>query len=224
MEIFKLENFIFFFPRVIKAMPVTLQITFFSTLIGTLLGLIIALIRLERIPVLTHLLNVLSSFLKGTSILIQIFIVYFGLPVLMQSLGFENFRVDQMIAIYIAYGLNLSAFLADTFQAAIEAVPQSQMEAALSLGYTRWQTYRHFIIPQSIRIALPDYGTKLIGLLQDTAVAFSIGVIDMMGIVKSLSVIVSSQLEGYVAASIIFLLLSGLLYFVFEKLDKIFAY
>lgn len=224
MKIFTLDNFFFFLPRVFKAMPVTLQITIGSTIIGTLVGLFISLVRIEKIPVLSQFLNVICSFFKGTSILIQLFIVYFGLPILLEALSFENTQVDRMVAVFIAYGLNLGAFLADTFQSAIEAVPQSQFEAARSLGYSRWQTYSNFIIPQSVRIALPDFGTKIITLLQETAVAFSIGILDMMGIVKSLSVMRSSQLEGYVAATIIFLILSGLLHIFFEYMTKKFSF
>lgn len=219
-DLFKWEYVWFFIPRLLEALPVTLMIVLVATLIGTLLGIIIALVRVEKVPVLSQIFTVLVSFIRGTPIYVQLFIVFFGIPMITQLFGIVGFQMDRMLAVYIAYGINVGAFFSEIFRSAILSVPDSQIEAAFSVGLTKWQTYRRIVFPQAIRIGLPSYGTTIIGLLQDTSVAFTLGILDIMGTIRSLSAVVYRSLEGYFVAAIIFILLSIILHYIFEWLEK----
>lgn len=217
---FKWDAVLYFFPKVLSALPVTLLIVLVATVGGLLLGLLFALVRIEKVPVFNSLVRVIVSFLRGTPILIQMFIVYFGIPLLLKAFGVNMTNFNKMAAIYITYALNASAFFSEILRSSILSIPASQMEAAWSVGLTQRETYIRIIFPQAIKIALPSLGTQMISLLQDTSLAFSLGIIDMIGKVKSLSILVQRSLEGYIVAAIIFIVLSFVLEFVFRGLER----
>lgn len=143
---------------------------------------------------------------------------------MMRSLGVFGYQQDQMLSVYVAYGLNVGAFFSETFRSAIQSVPAGQKEAALSIGQTKWEVNRRIVLPQAIRIAIPSIGAQIVGLLQNTSLAFSIGIIDMIGKVRSLAAIARRSLEGYIAAAIIFVILSILLEQLFTYIEKKTAY
>lgn len=215
-KLFIADYFWHFLPRLIEALPVTLAIVVVATLIGTIFGLIIAIIRIERVPILNQIATVIVSFLRGTPIYIQLFIVYFGVPILMSAIGIYGMSMDKMFSVYIAYGLNVGAFFSETFRSAILSVPTAQTEAAQAFGYTKWQTYRQIVFPQALRIAFPNYGSTIVSLLQDTSVAFTIGVVDVMGKVNAIAATAYRSFEGYVAAAVIFIVLSIALDYIFK--------
>lgn len=217
---FKWDAVLYFFPKVLSALPVTLLIVLVATVGGLLLGLLFALVRIEKVPVFNPLIRVIVSFLRGTPILIQMFIVYFGIPLLLKAFGVNMTNFNKMAAIYITYALNASAFFSEILRSSILSIPASQMEAAWSVGLTQRETYIRIIFPQAIKIALPSLGTQMISLLQDTSLAFSLGIIDVIGKVKSLSVLVQRSLEGYIVAAIIFIVLSFVLEFIFRGLER----
>jgi L-cystine transport system permease protein len=114
--------------------------------------------------------------------------------------------------------------MAEIFRAAITSVPAGQSEAAYSIGLTRFQTFRRVVAPQAVKIALPSFGTSLVGLLQDTSVAFPLGIIDVMGKVQTVGAVSYHYLEGYVCAAFIFVAISFLLEKGFAVLEKRFTY
>lgn len=223
-DIFKWEYVGYFFPRLLEALPVTLMIVIIASLIGTILGLIIALTRVEKVPVLSPIFAIIVSFLRGTPIYVQLFIVYFGIPVLSQLVGINGLQIDRMAAVYVAYGLNVGAFFSEIFRSSILSVPRAQIEAAYSVGLNKWQSYRRVILPQAIRIAIPSYGTTIIGLLQDTSIAFTLGVVDVMGKIKAVSAVIYRSLEGYFVAAVIFIVLSIILEYLFRWLNHRFSF
>lgn len=218
-DIFKWEYVWYFFPRILQALPVTLTIVLVATIIGTLIGIVIALVRIEKIPVFNQLFAVIVSFLRGTPIYVQLFIVYFGVPILLSTIGIVGVVFDRMMAVYIAYGLNVGAFFSETFRSAIQSVPKAQKEAAYSVGLTKLDTYKRIILPQAVRIAAPNYGATIVALLQDTSIAFTIGIIEVIGKIKVVSSTTYRSLEGYVVAGIIFVILSIMLQKVFDYID-----
>lgn len=218
-DIFKWEYVWYFFPRILQALPVTLTIVVVATIIGTLIGMVIALVRIEKIPVLSQIFTVMVSFLRGTPIYVQLFIVYFGVPMLLSAVGIVGFAFDRMLAVYIAYGLNVGAFFSETFRSAIQSVPKDQKEAAYSVGLTKSDTYKRIILPQAVRIAAPNYGATIVALLQDTSIAFTIGIIEVIGKIKIVSSSTYRSLEGYFVAGIIFVILSIILQKIFDYID-----
>lgn len=209
-----------FIPKVLSAVPVTLGIVGVATLMGMLLGICFALIRLEKFPVFSQLVIVFVSFIRGTPILIQLFLVFYGLPVLLTALTGSPVNLDKLLFVYITYGINTSAYFSEIFRTAILQVPQEQKEAALSIGLTKSQIYRRIVLPQAIRSALPPTGTMIVALLQDTSLAFSLGIVDIIGKVKVLASVTYHSLEGYFIAAVIFIVLSILLEQLFSKLDQ----
>lgn len=223
-EFFKWEYVITLFPKVLSALPTTLLIVLFATLIGAAIGLLIAYLRIEKVPVLSQLCIVYVSFVRGTPILVQMFIVFYGLPSLLGSIGIDLSQWEKIYFIYITYGLNAAAFFSEIFRSSLLSVPASQYEAAASIGLTKGQTYRRVLIPQASKIAMPSLGASIINLLQDTSLAFSLGILDVMGKVQTLGALYYRVMEGYFIAAVIFIVLSIGLEQLFGLIEKKYRY
>ena len=218
---FSWERVIKYFPKVLEKFPVTLNIVVVSTLIGLLLGILIAVVRIKKIPVLYQLSQIYISYIRGTPILVQLFVVYYGMPSLVRSLiGIDVTTWSKIVFVYIAYGLNQSGFMAEIIRAALLSVPVGQTEAAYSVGLNEKQTFIRIVLPQSIRIALPGLETMFMSLFRATALAYMLGVIDIMGKAKSIGVVTFHSLEGYVDAAIIFIITSIILEQVFHIINE----
>lgn len=209
-----------FIPKILTAVPVTLGIVGVATCMGMVLGICFAMIRLEKLPILSQLTVVFVSFIRGTPILIQLFLVFYGLPVILTALTGVPVNLDKLLFVYITYGINTSAYFSEIFRTAILQVPKTQKEAALAIGLTKGQIYRRIILPQAIRSALPPTGTMIVALLQDTSLAFSLGIVDIIGKVKVLASVTYHSLEGYFIAAVIFIVLSMALEQVFTIIDQ----
>jgi L-cystine transport system permease protein len=218
-DFFVWDNFFFFLPKVLSALPVTLRITGVATVVGLVLGLVLAFCQLEKIPVVRFLCRVFVSFIRGTPIIVQMFITYYGFPLLLLKIGVNITRWDKIIFIYITYGLNTAGYFSEIIRGAILSVPRSQRDAAFAAGLTKVQTYGKIIIPQSIPIAIPGLGTGMVNLLQDTSLAFMLGILDVIGRVRALGSLRLRILEGYVAAALIFAVLSIVLEKVFGLIE-----
>ncbi|MDR2795324.1 MAG: amino acid ABC transporter permease [Spirochaetaceae bacterium] len=219
-EFFRWENALYFLPKVISALPVTLGIVLVATASGLVLGLAVALLQVERVPAARRLCRLYVSFIRGTPIIIQMFIVYYGLPLLLMKIGIDITRTDKIWFVYITYGINSGAYFSEIFRSAILAAPGSQWDAAAAFGLTRAQTYRRLILPQSVVIAIPAFGTMMTGLLQDTSLAFTLGILDVIGRVRALGALTSRILEGYVVAALVFVALSLALEKLFGFIEK----
>jgi L-cystine transport system permease protein len=209
-----------YLPQLLSRLHITLLIVLSATVIGLFLGVILALFRLYKIPVLNQIAIVYISFMRGTPILVQMFIVYYGLPMLLMKIGININRWDKLYFVIITYGLNAAAFNAEMIRAAIISIPEGQAEAAYSIGMTKLQAFSRIIAPQSVIIILPTLGITLIGLLQDTSLAFTLGILDVMGKVNAIAANTYRSLEGYVSAAIIFFVLSILLEQIFSIVEK----
>lgn len=202
-----------YFPQIFSKLPVTLLIVGIATIIGLILGALIAFIRIERIKILDMIAAVFVSFIRGTPILVQLYVVYYGVPTLLMIVGIDASQWNKIYFLYITYGLNTAAFQSETIRAAFLSVPPLQKEACIACGFTKNQAYRNVIIPQAVSVAIPSFGTTTITLLQDTSLAFTIGVIDVVGEARAIGASSFHTMEGYVDAAIIFVVLS----FVLEK-------
>jgi L-cystine transport system permease protein len=177
-------------PALLQALPVTLEITVVSMTLALLLALAVALIRIYRVPVLQRLAGLYVSFMRGTPLLVQIYLAYYGLPKTLDALhaaggwSIDVSGIPAIVFIYFALTLNVGAYASETIRAAILAVDRGQLEAALSVGMTRWQGLRRIVLPQAFAVALPSLGNTGIGLLKDTSLAFLISVVELMGEAK----------------------------------------
>lgn len=200
-------------PAIIRKLPVTLLMTIIAAGIGLILGFILALIKIKKLLFLHPLVNVWVSYLRGTPQLVQLFLAYYGLPLIVQWLNQQtgsNFNINNIPAIiyaFIALGLNEAAYNSETIRAAILSVSQDEIEAAKSIGLTNQQAMQRIILPTALIVAVPNLGNSLISLLKGTSLAFTITVIDIMGQAR---IIAGSNLrffEAYIAVSIVYWLL-----------------
>lgn len=209
-----------YFPLIIEKFPLTLELVLVPFGISFVAGWGIALLRLKKIPVLDWLLRLYVSYVRCTPVITQMFVVYFGLPLLLEPYGIDAYRWDPKIYVFIAYSINISAFLSETIRASILAVPVGQLEAGYAVGMTTFQTLRDIIAPQAFKISLPMLGSMFVGLFQATALAYLVNVFDMMGKAVNLGQVRGHVLEGYLCCAFVFALISLALELVFRLIQK----
>lgn len=158
---------------------VTLEITVFAVLIGVAVGLVVALGKMSSIKAVKILFSVYVEILRGTPLIVQVLIVYAGVPMLMNQYGFEFRWEDPVVASIFVCGINSSAYVAEIIRSGLQAVDKGQMEAARSLGMNHIQAMRFIVIPQAFRIILPALANEFISLLKETAVLSIISVVEV---------------------------------------------
>lgn len=163
------------FPQVLLYLPTTLLLAVVSMIFAMILGLVLALLRESKITVLVKVIEFYISLFRGIPSLVQLFIIYFGLPQLFPALS----DLSAMSAAIIGFSLKTSAYMAEIFRAALASVDWGQTEAGLSIGMNRSQIYRRIVLPQAMLNALPATGNTFISLIKDTSVAFALGVSEL---------------------------------------------
>jgi len=166
-------------PYLLMGAVETLKITIFAVSLGTIFGLIVGLGRISGQRVIRFLAACYVDFLRGTPLLVQVFIVYFGFPQLLEQLGSPVTRIPPFVAAIIAFSLNSGAYVAEIFRAGIQSIHRGQMEAARSLGMTPTQAMRYVILPQAFRRVIPPLGNEFIALLKDTSLLSVIGIVEL---------------------------------------------
>lgn len=158
---------------------VTLEITVFAVILGVILGLFVALGKMSSIKLVRIIFSVYVELLRGTPMVVQALIIYFGLPMVLQDIGLGFRWASPIIASILVCGINSSAYVAEIIRGGLQAVDKGQMEAARSLGMKHTQAMRFIIIPQAFRIILPALGNEFITLLKETAVLSVITLLDV---------------------------------------------
>lgn len=213
---FDLSLVLDFVPELLRYLHITLIVLGGSIVLGLIGGLLLAVPRLYRVPVLSQLATLYVSFMRGTPILIKLFLVYYGLPELLKPLGIDLSRADPLLFVIVTYALSDAASFAEIFRGAVRSVDKGQTEAAYAAGMTAFQSFRRIVVPQALVVAFPNMANTLIGSLKDTSLAFSIGVMDMVGRGQTLISATSHALEVYISLSIIY-------YIIVIVLEKGFA-
>ncbi|NYE06466.1 L-cystine transport system permease protein [Bacillus niacini] len=220
---FDLMLIIEFIPTLIQYLGITLQILAASIILGLVLGIAAAIPRLYKIPILNQLVILYVSFIRGTPILIQLFLVFYGLPaILLLLFSIDITRMEAIYFVIITYAISNGAGFSEIFRAAIRAVDYGQTEAAFSVGMTSRQNFFRIVLPQAVRIAFPNMANSVIGSLKDTSLAFTIGVMDMMGRGDTLIAATAHALEVYLSLSIIYYIIVVMFEKIFSKLEKYF--
>lgn len=172
-------------PELLEYLPVTLELALLSMVLGIAVGLLIAIIKMKKIPVLYQLSSLFVSVIRGTPILVQLYIVYFGVPMFFKWWNYK-FGTDLAVAdipgfVYavLAMGFNQSAFSSEIIRSAFLSVDDGQIEAASALGMTFGQSLRRIILPEALTVALPTFGNSLISAIKSTSLAFTCAVVEM---------------------------------------------
>ncbi len=157
------------FPLLLAGAGITIQITALSVSFGLLIGMFVGIARLSSLWPLKLLARAYIDFIRGTPLLVQIFLIYFALPLLL------GMRIDPFIAAITACSINSGAYVAEIFRAGIQSIDKGQMEAGRSLGMSWAQTMRHIIMPQAFKRIIPPLGNEFIAMLKDSSLVSVIG-------------------------------------------------
>ncbi|AFI29467.1 sulfur-containing amino acid ABC transporter permease TcyL [Bacillus stercoris] len=209
-----------FVPTLTAYLPVTLYILTLSLLFGFVLGLFLALPRIYNIPIVNQLAKVYISFFRGTPIMVQLFIVFYGIPALTGLIGIDTSKMDPFYAAVATYALSNAAAVAEIIRAGVGSVDKGQTEAAYSIGLSGSQAFRRIVLPQALVQAFPNMGNMVISSLKDTSLAFSIGVMDMSGRGQTLITSSNHSLEVYIALSIVYYAVAVLFEWFFQVAEK----
>jgi len=189
-------------PVLFKGAVITLELTAGAVAIGVVIGLIMALARLSRVTVLRGFAGAYIDFLRGTPLLVQIFLVYYGAP---QLFHFQPPDSYPYVAGILAMGLNSGAYIAEIFRAGIQSIDRGQTEAARSLGMSQGQAMRYIILPQAVKRVVPPLGNEFIAMLKDSSL---VAVIALEELMYSGKLIVGRTLQSfaiYTAVALIYL-------------------
>lgn len=189
-------------PLLLAGAVVTVQITMLSVGLGMVIGLFVGIARLANFWPVRTLAAVYIDFLRGTPLLVQIFLIYFALPMITGS------RVDPFIAAITACGINSGAYVAEIFRAGIQSIDNGQMEAGRSLGMSWWQTMRYIIIPQAFKRVIPPLGNEFIAMLKDSSLVSVIGFEELTRCGQLVIARTYGSLEIWTSVAIIYLVMT----------------
>jgi len=205
-----------YLPYLFKATITTIQVTIISLLIGAVISVPISLIKLSKYKVLQALGSFYTSIFRGIPLLVQVFMVYFGLPQIFPALkALNSFQLG-----CLTFAFNSSAYISESLRGGIQAVDHGQMEAALSLGIPYGKTIKDIIFPQAIKSVLPSLINEFIGLLKSTTLISTIGVVELL---RSGQMIVSDTyraFEPYAVISLYFYVLVMTLSMAGKRLER----
>ncbi|HEH9259336.1 TPA: amino acid ABC transporter permease [Pseudomonas aeruginosa] len=196
-------------PFLLQGAMYTVLFAAVSMVLGLILGFSVAVVRVTKVPVVSQIAAVYVSAFRGTPLLVQIFVLYHGLP----SVGIEFTPVTAGI---LALTLNVATYLSESMRGAILGIDKGQWEAGLSVGLTWGQTLWNIITPQALRLAVPSLSNSLISLIKDTSLISVITVTELMLATKEVIAETFQPLPLYLAAAGIYWLLSAL----FERVQK----
>ncbi len=213
-------------PLLLKYLPVTIQLTLIALIIGWVAGLFIAIVKIHRIPVLQQLCTLFVSVVRGTPIIVQLYLTYFGIPIFLKYYNFYNGTsynvngIPPIIFAIVALGLNQSAFDSETIRAAIQSVEKGQVEAAKSLGMNGLQIFYRVLLPQAVTVAIPSLGNSLIGLVKGTSLAFTCSVVEITAQGKILAGNSYRYFEVYCSLAIICWVITIFIERLFTYIEK----
>nr|WP_315049186.1 amino acid ABC transporter permease [uncultured Campylobacter sp.] len=200
-------------PMLVALIKVTIPLTLISFSCGLIIAVITAIARLSNVKILRFIFGAYVWIFRGTPLLVQLFIVFYGLPAV-------GITLDTWSAAIIAFSLNVGAYASESVRASILSVPKGQWEAATALGMSYAQILRRIIAPQAVRISLPPLSNTFIGLLKDTSLAASITMVDMFMVAQRIAARTFEPLILYVLAALIYLVVCTALTFLQSKLEK----
>ena len=197
----------------IPGLEITIPLTLISFALGLIIALFTALVQVAGVRVLRQLARFYVWVFRGTPMLVQLYIVFYGLP----KLGLV---MDALPAAVIVFSLNTGAYASETIRAAIEAVPAGQMEAGLCVGMSYMQIMRRIVLPQALRTAFPPLSNSLIGLVKDTSLAANITVVEMFQATQRIAARTMEPFILYCEVGVIYLLFCTVLTRVQRMCEK----
>ncbi|MDJ1114816.1 amino acid ABC transporter permease [Microbacterium dauci] len=202
-----------FWPMLSAGLAVTMPLALISFAIGLALAIAAALMRISGSRVLAGIARVYISAIRGTPLLVQIFIVFYGFPQI-------GIRIDAFAAAIIALSLNVGGYAAEVIRAAILSVPKGQWEAAFTVGLSRATTLRRIILPQAARVSVPPLSNTFISLVKDTSLVATITVTEMFRVAQNIAAFSYEFMVIYIEAAFIYWLFCLVLSFGQDRIER----
>lgn len=203
------------FVQIVPYLRVTFLVLFGTVLFGLFVGSLLAKARLGKRKALNRLADIYIKSIRCTPGIVMLFIIYYGTPKVFDVFGINLNDFPKAFFVILALGLLFSASAAEILRSAFLTISQGQYEAAVTIGLTDFQAYRRIVFPQLVAVALPNFGNSFIAILKEGSLAYSIGLIDIMG--KGNLIIAKryggNSLETYIALAILY----WIVVFIFEK-------
>ncbi len=212
-------------PHLIKKIPITLELAGLAFLVSLFVGLLIAVIRYKKVKILSPIATGFLSLMRGTPMLIQLYVAYYGIPAILRIFNSWGANIDvdvipKIVYAFLALGLYQAAFTSETFRAALESVDKGEIEAGSAMGMTYGQILRRIIVPEAMGNALPGICNSVIGLVKGTSLASTCGIIEITYQNQILAGRDYRYLEGYVALAIIYWIITIVLEKIFKIIEK----
>ena len=207
-----------YLPMLAQGTKITVQLTAMAVGIGTVIGLFMSLMRLSGVKPLVLLAKIYTDFFRGTPLLVQIFLFYYGFP---QLLGVQSF--PRTLAGIITLSLNSGAYVAEIFRAGIQSIHRGQMEAARSLGMSHSQAMRYVVLPQAFKRCIPPLGNEFIAMLKDSSL---VSVISLQELMQTGRIIVGRSyraFEPYIVVALIYLVMTMTISQLVSYLERVFG-
>lgn len=211
-----------YYPKLLDGALLTLELVVISGLVGVMLAVPVALMRASKSRAVNFLPFCFIYFFRGTPLLIQIFLIYYG------ASQFESVRESALWVILkepywcaiIAFTLNTAAYSAELFRGAIQAIPKGELEAADAFGMNWWCKTRRIVLPRAFGIALPAYGNEVVLMLKSSALASTITLLDLTGMARTIQARTYTPVELFTAAGVIYLVMAAFVIGLFKFLEN----
>lgn len=210
----------------LSGVPVALLVTIVSLVVAVPLGFLLALSRIHDIPIIGQFAKVYISFVRGTPVIIQIFVLYSSIPLILTSV-FEKYHIPYAVYdihplwyAFVIFSFNTAAVLTEVFRSALLTVPQGQLEAAYAVGLTPPQAYMRIIIPQTLVAALPNLCTATINLIKATSLGYAISLQEITLKAKVAANVGYNYLEAYLDIFLVYLLLCMAVEYGFKRYER----
>jgi len=219
---FALEHF----PRLLKAAKLTIELTLLSLFFGIFVGVFFAILRTSKNKILFYISYYYSYVLRGTPLLVQIFIIYFGLAQLewVRESFLWVFLKEPYSCAILAFTLNTGAYSSEIFRSAFETVNKGIVEAADGLGLSKINTFFKIKLPIAIRQSLPAYGNEMILMLKGTSLASTVTLLDLTGVAKHIISTTFRPVEVFIVAGSIYLIMTFIIHNFIKFLEKKYNY
>jgi len=214
------------FPKLLKATKLTIELTFLSLFFGIFVGVFFAILRTSKNKVLFYISYYYSYVLRGTPLLVQIFIIYFGLAQIdwIRESFLWIFLKEPYSCAILAFTLNTGAYSSEIFRSAFETINKGIIEAAEGLGLNKINTFFKIKLPIAIKQSLPAYGNEMILMLKGTSLASTVTLLDLTGVAKHIISTTFRPVEVFIIAGSIYLIMTFLIHTFIKILEKKYNY
>lgn len=211
------------FPRLMEGGWITVQITIISVVLGFVVAVPAAAMRLSGNPVLRLPVQGFMFYFRGTPLLVQLFLIYYGSGQLrepLEAIGLWTWFREAWFCAVLTLTLNTAAYTAEILRGAIQGVPRGEIEAGRAVGMSGVLLFRRIIMPKAFRIALPAYGNEVVFLLQATSLVSTITLLDLTGVARRVIAQTFAVYEVFIAAAVMYLVMVYALVFMFRWMEK----